>query len=307
MRDRLTVVSPVSEIGGLGSNPSPAAKVSKFKSIMAKKIIISPEEFADKIDNKYFKAIKNRDIPIGSEKTLIANISLKDFLNLFKNSTYSENDSNKEIQSQLLYFLSDIIFEIYLLSIDIALYNKLLYTDRYEKNEIQNSPHLLLIHLSIDQSVILKNAILLGKVMDFVYYLEFGEKLEDVLKVEKYRTQKKGPKPSKSSIFFKSIKSTNWKFLIDYKHLFIKFNEKLRTPEVHLSSRLADQFNKSEISELTSFSELNIIHSFILNMFWQPLLKILRGEKVNQAFWDKGMETLANIKLKDLGKMIKRP
>jgi len=272
---------------------------------MVKKLNLSSLDFANKIDDKYLRAIKSRGWHIDIEKILIANISLKKFLFLYKSSIYFKNDNNEKTQNELLFFLSDIIFELYLLSIDIALYNKLLYAGKYEKNEIQKSPHLLLIHLSIDQSVILKNAILLERVMDFIYYLEFGKKLEKVFNEKKWEEQKKGAKPSKNSIFFKRIKSTKWNFLIDYKKVFVLYKEKLRSPEVHLSSKLADQFNKSETSELTDFSKLNVIYSFVLNMFWQPLLKILKGEKVNQAFWNKGMETLANIKPKDLEKILR--
>lgn len=193
-----------------------------------------------------------------------------------------------------------------MLSIDLALYNELLYAGKHQRDEVQNTPHLLLIHSSIGQSVIVKNAILLERVMDFIYFLEFKEKLENVYSNLKFKAWKEGKKPSsKRKIFFKKIKSTKWKYLADYKKVFKKYKEKLRTPEVHLSSQLANRFNRSEELQKVDFEQINVIHSFISNMFWQPLLRILKGEEIKQVYWSKGMETLAGVTPEDLEKMLR--
>jgi hypothetical protein len=126
--------------------------------------------------------------------------------------------------------------------------------------------------------------------MNFIYYLE------------NERDLKRSSRNSKKAKFFKAIEETEWSYLSKYKTLFEKFDDKLRTPEVHNFSELADCFHEKTNPEefLPDSSELCVILNLMMNMFWAPLVKILKGEKVNIASWSKGMDTLAGIEVDDI-------
>jgi hypothetical protein len=260
---------------------------------------IEPGEFAKKIDNKYSLALKSRKMP----SHLIANINLQKFLRLYREN--NEYYGNKEDENKLLFYLSDIIFELYLLGVDGSLYNTLLYAGHYTKEEIKNSSRLLLIHLSLDQSVILKSTILIERIMDFVYYLETKNELEGKHSDLKYKAMKANEYPtSKKNIFFDEIKSTHWKYFLAYKQLFEEYNQQLRNPEVHLSSSLADKFNRSPNINLNYSDKIGTLRNFALNMLWQPLIQILNGKNITNVSWVEGMKALAEITIEDLQKVI---
>jgi hypothetical protein len=109
--------------------------------------------------------------------------------------------------------------------------------------------------------------------MNFVYYLETGEELED--------------KKSKKTKFFNHIKGTKWSFLGEYKNYIEWFDNKLRTPEVHKSSTLRSHFSKgTNISQDKALGIINIA----MNALWGNLILIIQGKEPNSRYWDIAME-----------------
>ena len=115
---------------------------------------------------------------------------------------------------------------MYLIEVDLGANNDLGRFVSNEPDSEQKESHTQFVHLSFDQSLILKSRILWERVMNFVYYLETGNNLE----IKK--------KQSKKAIFFDFIKDTKWKFLEDYKEYVEWFDDTWRTPEAHKGSTL---------------------------------------------------------------------
>jgi hypothetical protein len=217
---------------------------------------------------------------------------LVEFLSLYQSSTYFDTGKSSEKRrkraSRLLKMLADIKFQSAQIMFEISNYNHFLYAGQHEDEEILKNPKLLFIKLSIDQNVIIKNRIVLEKLMNFIYYLDKDEKLSS--------------SKSKKAEFLKHIKNTKWDYLLKYEKVFKDYDEDLRTNEVHAISNLSNCFHEKENPEkyLIGFAKLNVINNLVMNMFWLPLVEILKGKTVNQLYWDKGMEELSEIKSGDI-------
>lgn len=209
------------------------------------------------------------------KKSLIKdNILTKWKLLKFYKRYLKSNIYPKERIKGIMYYLFDIKIQLYyLLEADLGLYNHLIYNKGYDSKNIHKFPHIQLVKLSLDQNVISKSRILWERIMNFIYYLETGEKLENAISRSK----------SKKTAFFNFISKTNWQFLLDYKEYINWFDEKLRTPEFHKSSTLRKHFLKG--SKIKPGKVLGIVN-IIMNAIWENGLEIVQGKEPSHRYWD---------------------
>ena len=107
--------------------------------------------------------------------------------------------------------------------------------------------------------------ILWERIMNFVYYLEKGEILDDA----------RSNKRSKKASFFKYIKSNpKWDFLERFKPRMEDFDSKFRTPEFHKNSTLRKEILEDQ--ELDYKLLLKPVNN-ALNTFWVNTLEIVSG------------------------------
>lgn len=167
----------------------------------------------------------------------------------------------------LIYKLFDIKLQLYfLIETEIGRYNKAI-DQGYDSHNPMNTPHLYLTKLSIDQSVIVKSRILWERIMNFVYFLEEGDELEKLVSGNK----------TKSKVFFQFVgKSQKWAFLLPYQNELKKYDERLRTPEVHKNSILRSALLKEQ--EVDSKEILNLINR-AMNVIWENMISIVSGDQ----------------------------
>lgn len=199
-------------------------------------------------------------------------IDLTEFSDLYKSQQIYP-----QIRFQgLVYDLMDIKFQIVLFSeFHLGLYNHLVHKLTPKGQSFESNPYLLLRHLSLDQDSVMKSRIIWERIMNFVYFLETGEKIE--------KGQRKHKEPSKQSVFFKSLEKNNspWKFLIQYKTLLEEYDNKFRTPETHKSSSLRSHFMRNTTPDGAKILELS---NTAINVFWQNLKLILTGSQGRVSF-----------------------
>lgn len=167
-----------------------------------------------------------------------------------------------------VYDWMDIKLEVYfILEVDSGLYNRLIYNTGHTERD---SPYFRLIHFSLDQTVIAKSRILWERIMNLVYCLETGERLDD----------RRSSKRSKRAIFFTMVRSTpKWRFLEPYEVQIQKYDESFRTPEFHKHSTIRAAF--LEGTTLSSYDISDLINLGI-NFIWENVLDIVSGKKASR-------------------------
>jgi hypothetical protein len=102
--------------------------------------------------------------------------------------------------------------------------------------------------------------------MNFIYFMETGDKLEDKLSGSK----------SKIKVFFEFVRvQSNWRFLAPYKDEIVKYDQVFRTPEVHKSSFLRAQMLRGEVSDANA--QLNLLNR-AMNNVWENVQSIVGGD-----------------------------
>lgn len=180
--------------------------------------------------------------------------------------------------SLLLEYMFDIKLELYFIDIDIGLYNQLIHLP-HQGEKITDNPRIHLIHLSFDQSLIIKSRIAWERFTNFIYYLEMGEILDN----------KKTNSKSKSKVFCEFVAaSTKWKFIAEYLETIKLYEELLRTPEVHKASTIRRHF--VEAKQLDSDVVLSINN--IVKNLWPSILVIIKGGQVIRGSRGIGMDKI---------------
>jgi len=243
--------------------------VSKFEKMIKDGLEIKYSKY-NGIDNNILNFLLNDNL-------LIKVIDIKRFYELYKINKWP-----KEREEKLIYYLMDIKLQTYfILEIDTVLYNDLIY-GKYINVDVQNNPYLLLIHQSLDQSLILKSRILWERFMNFIYYLETGEDIE----------KKVSNKKSKRRVFWNFVeKYEKWDFLKQYKDFIDKYTEKLREPEVHKCSIIRKYFLNNKIIEPDILLGLNGI---MMNI-WQNVYDVVQFKKANYSYWNIGMDKIKKL------------
>ena len=212
---------------------------------------------------------------------LNSQIDLEKFYRIYKAQQLYQQDNLE----QLMNYVFDIKLEQYFIEVDIASYNDRIYLP-HQNESVSENPRLQLVHLSIDQSIILKSRISWERFMNFIYYLEKDKSLGD----EAYSRHLSNKTVFKNDI----IKVINkWKFLEDHLRIIEKFDIILRNPETHSKSALTKYFMES--TELDSDIILSVT-SITLNL-WNAVILILEGGAVIKGSWNIGMDKLEQLEL----------
>ena len=133
-------------------------------------------------EDKLYRAIqeKYKDLPKLEQNTLIhrhllvGTMDAHKFYHIFR----QQKSYDAERLDLLCEYLLDIKLQLYFIEIDISSYNHLIYLPHQNENLVENS-RLHLIHLSFDQSIILKSRIAWERFTNFIYYLETGRILDN--------------------------------------------------------------------------------------------------------------------------------
>jgi hypothetical protein len=200
----------------------------------------------------------------------VSNIDIAKFLKQYRKSKNYPQDRLEK----LAYILMDIKLQMYLIEVDLGADNDLMRNISGEPDSVEKEAHTQFVHLSFDQSLILKSRILWERVMNFVYYLETGKEL----------TVKKGKKAK----FFKFIDDTRWKYLEDFKEYVEWFDNTWRTPEAHKGSKLRARL----LSGTMDNDEVNRILGLIgivTNAFYINMMNIIDDKDPTYRFWTYGM------------------
>jgi hypothetical protein len=226
------------------------------------------------IREKYADSPPSHQSILVDHHLLVEIMNTSEFYHLFlKQGVYPQDRV-----SLLLEYLFDIKLELYFIEIDISSYNRLIYLPHQDETITEN-PRLHLIHLSFDQSLILKSRIAWERFTNFIYYLETGEILDN----------KKTNSKSKSKVFSEFVAtSTKWKFIAEYLETIKLYDELLRTPEVHKASTIRRHF--VEAKQLDSDIVLSITN--IANNLWPSILAIIQGRQVIRGSWGIGMDKI---------------
>lgn len=240
------------------------------------------EEVIKQFEEKILRALEfkynNEDPKIRNsliENHILKKWNLLEFYKLYIGS----NIYPKERIENIINYLFDIKQQLYyLLEVDLGLYNHLIYNKGYDNN-VFNFPHIQLTKLSLDQNIISKSRILWERFMNFIYYLETGEELENKVSGSK----------SKKRVFFDFIENNRWKFLSQYKPYIEWYDNKLRTPEFHKLSIL----RKSFLLNLNiDTNKMNGIINIFLNI-WGNILNIIQGKEPTSRFWGSFLKDLS--------------
>ena len=174
----------------------------------------------------------------------------------------------KERLGQVLSYLFDVKLQFYfIMEVDLGLSNMLVYDKGYDKDRPLDTPHVLLTKLSLDQNVIGKSRILWERIMNLVYYLENGERLEN--KVTKSKSKRK--------VFFDFIqKSDKWSFLKPYSTELEYYEQNFRTPEYHKNSVLRAELLGNKTIDPNDL--LRLINR-ASNVIWENISLIIKGQK----------------------------
>ncbi len=188
--------------------------------------------------------------------------TMRDFLNRYVRSRrYPVQRLNR-----VLYDLLDVKLELYyVLEVDLNLYDRLVYHRGYNRANPLANPDLLLTRLSLDQSLIAKSRILWERIMNSVFHLETGERLENRVSRRK----------SKPSVFFEFVdENRHWRFLRPYADKLQEYDDAFRTAELHKSSVLRAEFlGKRQIHG----DDLLDLIRLAMNAIWPNILEILAG------------------------------
>ena len=168
--------------------------------------------------------------------------------------------------NRVIYDLLDVKLQLYyVLEVDLNLYDQLVYHRGYNRAQPLANPDLLLTRLSLDQSLIAKSPILWERIMNFVFHLETGERLENKVSGRK----------SKQKAFFEFVDvNPHWRFLEPYADELQDYDDAFRTAEVHKSSVLrAEILGRRQIHE----DDLLALIKLAMNATWPNILEIVGG------------------------------
>jgi len=241
------------------------------------------QQFEEKIKKALEFKYQNVDQKIRNyliQDNILTQWELVKFYNLYIKSEVYPKERIKEI----MYYLFDIKQQLYyLLEVDLGLYNHLIYNRGFSNNNIIDFPHIQLTKFSLDQNIILKSRILWERIMNFIYYLETGKKLEN----------KVSGKKSKKKIFFDFVSETKWNFLVEYKNHIDWFDDKLRTPEVHKSSIFRNYFLTA--SDINPDDPISLI-GIVVNPIWENGVNIIQGRNPPLRYWSVNLKGIKNLK-----------
>jgi hypothetical protein len=233
------------------------------------------QQFEQKMQNamheKYSGYPEEAKTHIIDQSLVMNQLDANSFLKKYKESAYFDES---RVGALIDYFL-DIKLQVFLIQeVHIGLYNTIIFKNG-KTPDYQKSPYSLLKHLALDQGTIVKSRILWERIQNFVYYLETGLDLND--------------SKSKSKKFKKFLtEHPVWSFLDDYSTAIEKYDEILRTPEIHKKSKLRKLFIQGEPVD----SEANLVIINIVLNIWQNIFTILEGKKPNTSHWNSGMGKL---------------
>jgi hypothetical protein len=197
-------------------------------------------------------------------------MNIRDFYDLY----LTKGIYPRERLKKLVYNLFDIKVQLFcIMELDLGLYNHLIYNLGFDKDNIDKCPYIALRKLSLDQTLIVKSRILWERIMNFIYYLETGNELENI-----------SSKKSKKTLFFEFIKDKKWAYIEDYKTYINWFDKTLRTPEVHKGSYLRKLFQLG-ISAGTETERIHGLVNIAMNAIWPNLLDIIQGREPSSRFW----------------------
>ncbi|MGD0353095.1 MAG: hypothetical protein ABSB38_06330 [Dehalococcoidia bacterium] len=209
----------------------------------------------------------------------VKQMNIRDFYKLYL-VNLTKGIYPKERLPKLIAQLFDIKIQLFcIMELDIGLYNHLIYDLGFDKNSIDKCPYIALRKISLDQTMIVKSRILWERIMNFIYCLETGKDL--------------GDRKSKKTHFFQFIENTKWAYLEDYKQYIYRFDDKLRTSEVHEGSMLRKYFQQELLGTAHELERINGLVNIVMNAIWINLLSIIQGKEPSSRFWTIEMEGLA--------------
>ena len=217
------------------------------------------------------------------ETSFVKVIDIEKFYDLYLGKSVYPQERIKK----LIYQLFDIKIEMfYILELDIGLYNHLIYNIGFDNSNIDEFPYIALRKLSLDQTLVIKSRILWERVMNFIYYLETGADLDEIIRGSK--------KKSKKTHFFDFIKNTKWSYLEEYRNYIEWFDNRLRIPEVHKGSILRKYFQTGRAApDRKTLGLINIVN----NSIWTNLLEIIQGSEPSSRFWTIDMDLSEGIEI----------
>lgn len=202
-------------------------------------------------------------------------ISIKRFYKEYLQQKIPEYKKDK--LEVLVQYLLDIKIELLMISNDFGKYN-------YYINKLRpEDPKLAFNKVSIYQNIAFKSRVVLEKIMNFIYFLEEGEKLQE---------PKSGPdKGSKKRKFFKWAKQNKkWNFLTTYKKDIDAYELEFRTPEVHWISRLKRILPDKDYEVKNSLANrIGLLNCICENVFFSNMMNFIEGKSNIQMIWRQGM------------------
>lgn len=201
------------------------------------------------------------------------NSSIADFITYYRKSSTYVNEKEKYLTMSLI----DIRLELlYIEDVDLKFYGDIFTRDfNYENHNVDIDPYTYIKFLSFTQSEILKSRILFERIMNFIYYFCTGIELEN-----------KKVKSKKGEFFKKLVFDTSfykWKFIAPYEKVILRYDELLRTSEVHKKSTLRSFLLDDEIRKKSSIlaNQVIIILNLVMTNFWKYLFVILEDKEID--------------------------
>jgi len=199
--------------------------------------------------------------PNGAESNVLVQWRLDTFVEAFVDgAVYSP-----ERLEPAVYDLMDIKLQVYFITeVDLRQYSRVLYSMGHTEH---SSTHHRLACASFDQTLRMKSRLLWACIMNFIYGLETGKRLDD----------QKSAKRSKRAAFFRMVQRTpRWRFMEPYEAEIRQYDNKFRTPELHKSSptRVAALLG----ARLFGPETLHLINRDV-NAIWENVIAIVGGKK----------------------------
>lgn len=175
---------------------------------------------------------------------------------------YVERGLPRERLGKFMECLMDYKLELYFVTeVDLGLTQQAVHLAGFDPKQPLARPRLLLMKLSLNQSIIGKVRILWERLMNAVYYLETGRELSS--------------KQSKRTKFFNRIRNVpHWKPLLDVEALLERYENTLRTPEFHSASVLRAELLGSKAIDP---NELLVPLTPLLNGVWETMWAAITG------------------------------
>lgn len=160
----------------------------------------------------------------------------------------------------------------YLLEVDMGLYNTIVYRRGYDRLHPENTPDLMLVRQSLDQSLIMKSRILWERAMNLIFHLETGKSIENMVSGNK----------SKRKVFSEFLSgSTQWQFMAQYMAVLSDYEQKFRSPESHKKSVLRAELMGNKVIDSNDLLDLV---NYGINTIWTGILSAVEGKPVLATF-----------------------